>query len=672
MSIRSIVPTARSGSTGKIVSAREAVQLIRADDTVALGGFFGIGLAVEVIHELAAVFQADEESAALEPAALGKPRDLTLVFCVSPGDAQSGGANRLAQPGLVKRIIGGHWTGVPALYQLVAGNQIEGYNIPLGPMSHLYQDIAAGRPGHLSRVGLGTFADPRFGGGKLNEMTTEDLIELMEIGGEEYLFYKAFPVNVAIIRGTTADPAGNITMEREALTCDTLALAMAAHSSGGLVIAQVERVAEINTLNPRQVKIPGALVDCIVVATDPANHPQTWAGPYNPAFSAEVRVPLTSLAPMPLSDRKIIARRAAMELRANSVVNLGVGIPEGVASVAAEEKIADLMTLTAEPGVIGGIPAGGAAFGAATNPQAVIDMPYQFDFYDGGGLDAAFLGLAQADREGNINVSRFGPRMAGAGGFIDISQNAQKVLFLGTFTAGDLELSVVEGKLLIERDGQHQKFVEEVGHRTFSGPHAAQQGKDVLYITERCVFRLTAQGLELTEVAPGIDIDRDILAKMAFKPVVHKPREMDRRIFRPDPMGLREDMLRLPLDARFDYDQERNILYLNFEDLQVKSMKTIEDVLAKIRQICEPLGHKVYAVVNYDRFELDKDLEDAYLDGVQEMGDTYFHGVTRFTTSAFMRAKLGDTLESRGVAPHIYESEDEAASAVRATVPREE
>ncbi len=316
MSIRSIVPTARSGSTGKIVSAREAVQLIRVGDTVALGGFFGIGLAVEVIHELAAVFQAADE----ESAALGKPRDLTLVFCVSPGDAQSGGANRLAQPGLVKRIIGGHWTGVPALYQLVAGNQIEGYNLPLGPMSQLYLDIAAGKPGHLSRVGLGTFADPRFSGGKLNEMTTEDLVEVMEIGGQEYLFYKAFPIDVAIIRGTTADPAGNITMEREALTCDTLALAMAAHSSGGLVIAQVERVAEVNTLNPRQVKIPGALVDCIVVATDPANHMQSWASPYNPAFSAEVRVPLTSLAPMPLSDRKIIARRAAMELRANSVV----------------------------------------------------------------------------------------------------------------------------------------------------------------------------------------------------------------------------------------------------------------------------------------------------------------------------------------------------------------
>ena len=334
------------------MSVREAVRLIRAGDTVAIGGFFEIGLALEVIHELGALFEATDE----ESAAFGRPRDLTLVFCVSPGDWASDGANRLARPGLVKRIIGGHWSGVPALYQLVAGNQAEGYNMPLGPMSHLYRDIAAGKPGHLSRVGLGTFADPRFGGGKLNEMTTGDLVELVEIGGEEYLFYKAFPVNVAIIRGTTADPAGNITMEREALTCDTLSVAMAAHNCGGLVIAQVERLAEVNSLSPRQVKIPGTLVDCIVVATDPGNHPQTFGSAYNPAFAAEVRVPLASLAPMPLSARKIIARRAAMELRPNSVVNLGFGIPEGVASVAAEEKIADLMTLTAEPGAIGGIP----------------------------------------------------------------------------------------------------------------------------------------------------------------------------------------------------------------------------------------------------------------------------------------------------------------------------
>jgi len=282
MSATAFVPTSRTGSTGKIVTAREAVRLIRPGDTVALGGFFYAGLALEVVHEIAEVYESADDG----PVAFRKPRDLTLVFCVSPGDTKGDGANRLARPGLVKRAIGGHWTGVPGLTSLVTGNQIEGYNLPLGPMSHLYRDIAAGKPGHLSRVGLGTFVDPRFGGGKLNDTTTEDLVALIEINGREYLFYKAFPINIAIIRGTTADPDGNITMEREALTCDTLSLAMAAHNSGGLVIAQVERIAETGTLNPRQVKVPGAIVDCVVVATAPAHHRQTLATAYNPAYAA--------------------------------------------------------------------------------------------------------------------------------------------------------------------------------------------------------------------------------------------------------------------------------------------------------------------------------------------------------------------------------------------------
>lgn len=662
MSNARIVPRAQSGDSSKIVSAREAVRLIRSGDTVAIGGFLGIGLAQEVIHELAAVYLTGDD----ELANLGRPRDLTLIFSVGPGDGKSRGVNRLAQPGLVKRTIGGHWSFVPMLQQLAIGNQMEAYNLPLGVITHLYRDIAAGRPGHFSRIGLGTFVDPRFGGGKLNERTTEDLVELMTVEGKEYLFFKAFPINVGIVRGTTADPDGNITMEREALTLEALAIAMAAHNSDGLVIAQVERMADSCTLNPRQVKIPGVLVDCVVVA-QPENHLQTYATAYSPAFSSELRVPLTAIEPMEMSERKIIARRAAMELQPNSVVNLGVGMPEGVASVANEEKIADLMTLTAEPGVIGGIPAGGLDFGAATNAQAVIDMPYQFDFYDGGGLDATFLGLAQVDKEGNLNVSKFGSRLPGAGGFINISQSARKCVFVGTFTAGGLDVSIVDGKVRIERDGKSKKFVNEVEHRTFSGPYAAQNDKQVLYITERCVFQLTKEGLELMEIAPGIDIKRDILDKMEFEPVVRAPRLMDARIFRPEPMGLREDLLSLPFEARFRYNEELDILFLNFEGLEVKALNVVDACRDSVRGICEPLGHKVPAIVNYDGFVLDRDVEDAYRALMKEVGESYFLQVTRYTTSAFMRAKLGDALATRGLSPRIFESEVEAMAAIHGT-----
>jgi len=635
----------RAGGRGKVVSAAQAVQLIRDGDTVASGGFVGIGFAENLAVALEDRFKAT-----------GTPRGLTLVYAAGQGDGRDRGLNHLGHEGLVARVIGGHWGLVPKLQKLAVDNLIEAWNLPQGVISHLFRDIAAGKPGHLSRIGLGTFVDPRQGGGRINSRTPAGLavaggaplVRLMQVDGEEFLFYKAFPLQVALIRATTADPEGNLTMEREALTLESLSIATAVHNSGGIVIAQVEQLAESHSLSPRQVKVPGVLVDCVVVAEKPEYHQQTFVEPYSAAFAGALRVPAASVAPMAPSERKTIARRAALELRANSVVNLGIGMPEGVAAVAAEEQVIDLITLTAEPGVIGGTPAGGLNFGAAVNTQAIIDQPYQFDFYDGGGLDLAFLGMAQVDAQGNVNVSRFGSRLAGAGGFINISQSARRLVFMGSFAAGS-----------------ERKFVQTVEQVTFSGVQASKRGQSVLYVTERAVFALHEAGLALLEVAPGMDLQRDVLDQMAFVPAMPQaPICMDAGIFAAAPMGLRARLLMLPLADRFTFDAGSQTMFINFERLRVRTAGDVQAVRGEVEKHLQPLGRRVWGVVNYDHFVLDPEVQDEWAAMVQELVDRHYIDVVRYTTSSFLRAKLGPALAARGVAPHLYETAAEARQAL--------
>jgi propionate CoA-transferase len=632
----------------KVLSASDAAALVRSGDTITTSGFVGIGVPDGLLQALAERF-----------AATGEPRDLALVFAAGQGDGRERGLNRLGAEGLLRRVIGGHWGLIPKVAKLAIDGKIEGWNLPQGVISHLFRDIAAKKPGTLTRVGLDTFVDPRREGGRINDRSTDEVVRHVEIAGEDYLFYPAFPIDVALLRGTTADESGNVTMEREALVLDNLAQAMAAHNSGGLVIVQVERVAARRSLDPRAVVLPAALVDAIVVS-EPDLHLQTYATGYSPAFAGRIRVPAGALPPMPLDARKVIARRVAFELPINGVVNLGIGMPEGVASVAAEEGLLEHLTLTAEPGVIGGQPASGLDFGAAINTDAIVAQNQQFDFYHGGGLDMTCLGMAEADAAGNVNVSRFGTRLAGAGGFIDISQNARAVVFAGTLTAGGLDVRVSDGGLVIATEGKSRKFHPEVGQVTFSGARAlASGGKPVLYVTERCVFQLTSEGLALVEIAPGVELERDVLGQIGFRPIIGEVAAMDPRIFMDGPMELKRDLLYLDLDDRIQRDDAANILYINFEALRVRSTGDIEMIRNRVETLTAGQSGPVDVIVNYDGFRVDEDVEEAYGAMVDELERRFYGDVSRYSSSAFTRLKLGRAL-GRQRAPHLFETAEDA------------
>ena len=515
----------------QFVSAQDAVSYIPDGCTLAVGGFNGFGAPEALLAALRERFLSS-----------GSPRDLTIMKSVSVGDRGERGVSRIALEGLIRRVITSHVGLEPAMAKLVEENKILAYMLPLGTVTDLYRAAASHRPGVITHVGLETFVDPRQGGGKANDLTAaegEDLVSLLRIDGEDWLFHRTVPVDVCLLRGSYADRKGNIVLSKEAMYGEQLEAAAAAHNHGGTVIVQVEQVLD-EDFDPRIVRLHHTLVDFVVTAP-PELHRQGFGyDEYRPEVAGECRVPLEAKAAMPLNERKICGRRAALELKADSLVNLGIGVPEAVAAVAAEEGFSDRITLSIESGVLGGVPLSGLALGGTTNPEAIYKMPDTLNLYDGGVLDLAVLGMAEMDSEGNVNVSKFGGRVIGPGGFINISQNTPVMLFTGSFTAGGLKTSCEGGRLRILQEGRAQKLVDHVEQITFSGAYARRKGQRVLYITERAVFHLAGEGVALIEVAPGMDLEQDILAHMGFRPIISpKLREMDKRIFADEKMGLK-------------------------------------------------------------------------------------------------------------------------------------
>lgn len=514
----------------KFVTTKEAVNMIPDGAFIGTVGFMLTGAPEELFLEI--------EKSFLET---GKPKDVSLMWASGPGDGGTErGINHLCHEGLLKRTVGGHYGLFPKIAKLVNENKIEAYNFPQGVLTSMFRDMAAHKPGVLTHVGLGTFIDPEHQGGKLNEITKEELVQKVEVNGEKYLLYKSQKLDIALIRGTEADEDGNIAISKEALRLENLPVAMAARNNGGLVIVQVERIVKRGTLDPKQVIVPSAMVDVVAVVQDKKNHMQTSGTDFNVDFISSSSVIEDKFVPSSLDVRKAIAKRAAMQMDSSKLVlNFGIGVPEKVAEVLKEEGLESRFISTVEPGIYGGSAQGGLNFGSAIAPQAIIDHPYQFDFYEGGGIDITFLGMAECDSNGSLNVSKFGPKIPGCGGFIDICQNAKEVVFCGTFTAGGLKVEIVDGKLEIVKEGRVKKFKNSIEHITFNGQFESQKGKKITLVTERAVFEIKPEGLTLTEIAPGVDLQKDILDQMEFKPVIAEDlKEMPSQAFKDGLMNL--------------------------------------------------------------------------------------------------------------------------------------
>lgn len=501
----------------EIINTNQAAEIIQDEDIICIGGG-GAGHTVpdEVLRAIGQRYQHS-----------GKPLNLTVLHPCGIGDSDSLGLNHIAHPEMLKRVIGGFYGNAPKMVELAFNDEYEAYNFPQGVLSHLIRAIAAGEPGHLTKTGLHTFVDPRYEGGKVNTAAIEDLVELVHIRNEELLFYKTMPVDVAVIRGTSIDKNGNLSMENEVGAFAMLSIAQAAKVNNGKVIAQVREIRSEDSTPPIQVKVPSALIDHIVVVPD---QPMTYITKNDPSMISKVH-PFTDDELRLEGIKKIVARRGALELFPGAFVNLGYGISDGIPIVARHENILEQITFLIEQGPLGGIPTTGLNFGAMYNPDAILDDGYQFDYFHGGGLDIAFLGFAEVDQHGNVNSSRFGNRMTGCGGFIDISQHTQKIVFCGGFSAGG-KVEFIKEEIRVTHPGKHKKFVSNVEQITFNGSQALKNDQEILYLTERGVFKLTHNGLLLTEIAPGIELEKDILSMMDFKPEISPDLSlMDHRLF---------------------------------------------------------------------------------------------------------------------------------------------